>query len=124
MSSMQTAPAGNISTAPMAQCSRSAALGKSRTHENESRHMQLGPELFQLLNSEQWVGSKAPVAYGVPGLSSAQIASIEDQLDLRMPEDFANLLRNIQDPGGVLFPWLEFDKRKYDEKIAWVREGI
>src|ERR1700743_2967456 len=119
MSSMPTASAGNISTAPMARCSRSAAPGKSRTHENERRHMQLGPELFQLLNSKQWVGSKAPVVYGVPGLSSAQIASIEAELRFRLPDDFVYLFGNLRDPGGVLFPWLDFDKRAYDEKIEW-----
>jgi hypothetical protein len=86
--------------------------------------MQLGPELFQLLNGKQWVGNKAPVVYGARGLSSAQIASIEDQLGFRMPDDFAYLFGNLRDPGGVLFPWLDFDKRRYDEKIAWVLQGI
>ena len=27
------------------------------------------------------------------------------------------LLRNVQDPGGVLFPWPQFDKRRYDASI-------
>lgn len=42
--------------------------------------MDLGPELFELLNAKQWVGNQIPVVYGVSGLSSAEIASIETQL--------------------------------------------
>ena len=82
--------------------------------------MELGPELFQLLNSRQLVGNQLPIIYGARGLSSEQIASIEAQLGFRMPDDFAYLLRNVQDPGGVLFPWPQFDKRRYDASIEWV----
>jgi hypothetical protein len=86
--------------------------------------MELGPELFQLLNSKQWVGNQTPVVYGTRGLSSEQIASIEAQLGFRVPDDFAYLFRNLQDPGQVLFPWGDFDKRRYDESIAWILHGI
>jgi hypothetical protein len=87
--------------------------------------MELGPELFELLNSKQRVGSnQTPVIYGVRGLSSKQIVSIEAQLGFRLPDDFAYLFQNLQDPGGVLFPWLEFDKRRFDESIKWVLRGI
>jgi hypothetical protein len=86
--------------------------------------MELGPELFELLNSKQWVGNQAPVNYGARGLSSEQIAFIEAQLGFRVPDDFAYLFQNLQDPGRVLFPWSEFDKRKYDERIEWVLRGI
>jgi hypothetical protein len=86
--------------------------------------MELGPELFQLLNSKQRVGNQLPIIYGARGLSSEQIASIEAQLGFRMPDDFAYLLRNVQDPGGVLFPWPQFDKRRYDASIEWVLHGI
>jgi hypothetical protein len=60
--------------------------------------MELGPELFQLLNSKKWVGNQTPVVYGARGLSSEQIASIEAQLGFRVPDDFAYLFRNLQDP--------------------------
>lgn len=86
--------------------------------------MELGPELFALLNAKQWVGSQVPVTYSAPGLSSDEIASIEAQLGFRVPEDFAYLFQNLQDPGRVFFPWSEFDKRRYDESIAWVLHGI
>ena len=86
--------------------------------------MELGPELFELLNSKQWVGNRVPVVYGAPGLTSAQFASIEAQLGFRVPDDFAYLFGNLQDPGGVFFPWLQFDKQKYDEKIEWVFRGL
>ncbi len=76
------------------------------------RKMELGPELFELLNKKQWVGNQTPVLYGVRGLSSAQIASIEAQLGFRVPGDFAYLFQNLQDAGGVFFPWSNFDKRK------------
>jgi hypothetical protein len=62
--------------------------------------MELGPELFQLLNSRQLVGNQLPIIYGARGLSSEQIASIEAQLGFRMPDDFAYLLRNVQDRAG------------------------
>jgi len=84
----------------------------------------LGPELFDLLNAEQRVGNKIPVIYGAPGLSPAEIASIESQVGFRLPVDFAYLFQHLQDPGRVLFPWSNFKKQEYDERIRWVLEGI
>jgi hypothetical protein len=86
--------------------------------------VELGPELFALLNSKQKVGDQISVVYGARGLSSDQIASIERQLGFRVPDDFAYLFQNLQDPGEVLFPWSNFDKRRYDESIRWVLRGI
>jgi hypothetical protein len=63
--------------------------------------MELGPELFQLLNRKQRVGDRTPVVYGDRGLS----------------------LQNLRDPGRVLFPWSEFEKRRYDERIEWILRG-
>jgi hypothetical protein len=85
----------------------------------------LGPELFELLNAKQrLIGNQIPVRYGVPGLSSAEIASIEAQLGFRLPDDFAYLFRHLQDPGRILFPWSNFRKQEYDEKTRWVLKGI
>jgi hypothetical protein len=84
----------------------------------------LGPELFDLLNAKQRVGNLTPVLYGLDGLSPAEIASIEARLGFRLPEDFAYLLRNVRDPGSVLFPWANFEKHEYDEWIIGIREGI
>jgi hypothetical protein len=84
----------------------------------------LGPELFDRLNAKQHVGDQQPVRYGAPGLSSAQFAAIEDQLGLRLPEDFVYLFGNLQDPGRVLFPWANFEKSEYDDLIEWVWQGI
>jgi hypothetical protein len=87
--------------------------------------MELGTELFDRLNEKQQVGAnQVPVIYGAQGLSDTDIASIEAQLGFRVPDDFAFLFKNLQDPGRVLFPWSEFDKRKYDELIAWVQRGV
>jgi len=86
--------------------------------------LKLGPELFELLNAKQRVGNLTPVIYGAPGLSSAEIASIEAQLGFRLPADFAYLFQNIRDPGGVFFPWSHFKKQKYDDSIRWVQQGI
>src|ERR1700722_10320745 len=87
--------------------------------------MELGPELFELLNARQKVGTQIPVSYGARGLTSDEIGSIEAQLGFRVPDDFAYLIGNLQDPGRVLFPWSEFNKRRYDEKhrmgSAWNR---
>jgi hypothetical protein len=86
--------------------------------------IELGPELFELLNAQQRVGNLKPVIYGVPGLSSAQISSIEGELGFRLPEDFVYLFQNLQDPGGIFFRWSNFDKREYDESIAGILDGI
>ena len=86
--------------------------------------MELGPDLFQLLNAKQWIGNKVPVIYGARGLSPDQMAAIEDQLGFRVPDDFAYLFQNLQDPGGILFPWSQFDKRRYDESVEWVLQGV
>ncbi len=86
--------------------------------------LKLGPELFELLNAQQWVGNQQHVIYGKGGLSTLQIQLIESQLGFRMPEDFAFLLQNIRDPGEVLFPWSNFKKQKYDDMIAWILKGI
>jgi hypothetical protein len=84
----------------------------------------LGPELFELLNTKQAVTNRGPVRYGVPGLSSPEIASVEAQLGFRLPEDFVYLFQNLQDPGGVFFPWSHFRKQEYDDLIRWVQNGI
>ena len=86
--------------------------------------LQLGPELFEELNAKQWVGNQEPVIYGQGGLSDREIASIEAQLGFSWPEDFKYLFQNIRDPGGVLFPWADFNKERYDELIEWVLQGI
>ena len=86
--------------------------------------LELGPELFELLNAKQRVGNMAPVIYGVPGLSSAEIVSIEAQLGFRLPADFVYLFQNLRDPGRVFFRWSDFQKRDYDDSIRWVLKGI
>jgi len=84
--------------------------------------MELGPELFDLLNARQRIVN--PVLYGAPGLSAAEIVSIEAELGFGLPPDFVYLFQNLQDPGGVFFPWRDFDKRRYDELIDGVFHGI
>lgn len=84
----------------------------------------LGPKLFAQLNSGQMVGNQKPVLYGEGGMTAAQIASVEAQLGFRLPEDFAYLLQNIRDEGGVFFPWLKFDRKNYDEMMEFVWGGI
>lgn len=84
----------------------------------------LGPELFARLNARQHVGDRLPVVYGAPGLSAEDFSSIEKQLGFRLPEDFTYLFGNLQDPGGVMFPWATFRKQDYDRRMEWVWEGI
>jgi len=87
--------------------------------------LKLGAELFELLNAKQWVGkNRIPVVYGAEGISTAKIADIENALGFRLPEDFKYLLQNIHDPGEVLFPWSKFEKKTYDDLIAWILHGI
>lgn len=66
--------------------------------------LELGPDLFELLNTKQLVGNRLPVIYGVQGVSSVEIASIEAEIGFRLPEDFAYLFQHLQDPGRVFFP--------------------
>jgi hypothetical protein len=86
--------------------------------------LKLGPELFERLNTCQRVGNFLPAIYGVPSLSSAEIASIEAQLGFRVPEDFVYLFQHLQDPGRVFFPWSDFKKQEYDDRINRVLKGI
>jgi hypothetical protein len=86
--------------------------------------LKLDPELFEQLNTKQRVGSMSPVVYGVSGLSSDEVASIEAQLGFRLPVDFTYLFQNLRDPSGVFFPWSRFSKREYDDSIRWLLEGI
>ncbi|HMI96640.1 MAG TPA: hypothetical protein VK479_09030 [Micropepsaceae bacterium] len=86
--------------------------------------LQLGPDVFALLNAKQWVGNRQPVVYGKGGLSILDIRLIEAKLGFRVPDDFAFLLQNVLDPGEVLFPWSNFKKQRYEDMIEWVREGI
>jgi hypothetical protein len=85
---------------------------------------QLGPEIFDLLNARQSVGSQQPVVYGKGGMSSSDIENVEKQLGFKMPEDFKYLLQNVKDPGGTLFPWSKFTKKEYDDLIDWVFHGV
>jgi hypothetical protein len=86
--------------------------------------LELGPELFELLNAKQWVGNQQPVVYGKGGLTILEIRVIEAKLGFQVPDDFAFLLQNVRDPGGVLFPWANLKKQKYEDIIDWVRKGI
>jgi hypothetical protein len=86
--------------------------------------LELGPKVFALLNAKQQVGNQQPVVYGEGGLSVLDIQLIEAKLGFQIPDDFAFLLQNIRDPGSVLFPWLNFDEKKYADVIGWVRKGI
>jgi hypothetical protein len=86
--------------------------------------LKLGPELFELLNANQRVGNMTPVIYGVQGLSSAEIVSIEAQLRFRLPADFAYLFQRLRDPGRVFFPWSNFKKQEYDDRIRRILQGI
>src|SRR5712675_2018110 len=84
--------------------------------------MELDQELFDLLNASRKVEPR--VLYGAPGLSAREVTAIEKHLGFPLPPDFIYLFQNLQDPGGLLFPWAKFDKRRYDESIAWVLQGI
>jgi hypothetical protein len=84
----------------------------------------LGPRLFELLNQRQHVGNQTPVEYGAPGMSPAEVRSVEAKLGFTMPDDFAYLLQNVRDPGGTLFPWASFTMEKYEETVGWVLHGI
>jgi hypothetical protein len=86
--------------------------------------LKLGPELFEQLNTKQRVGNMSPVVYGVSGLSSDEVASIEAQLGFRLPVDFTYLFQNLRDPSRIFFPWSSFTKQEYDESIRWVLKGI
>jgi len=86
--------------------------------------LELGPEIFALLNANQQVGAKQAVIYGDGGLSLREIQLIEAELGFHFPDDFAFLLQNVRDPGSVLFPWSSFNKSAYDDAIRWVLEGI
>jgi hypothetical protein len=86
--------------------------------------LELGPDLFRLLNARQRVGNREAVIYGAEGLSRSEIVAIETELGFRLPEDFAYLLRNMRDPGGVFFSWADFERKRYQEMIAWVLRGI
>jgi hypothetical protein len=101
----------------------SARLGIASVSKRQIM-LELGPDLFALLNAKQWVGNRAPVIYGAKGLSPDETTSIEALLGFRLPDDFVYLFQNLQDPGGVLFPWSNFKKEKYDERIDRVLQGI
>jgi len=84
----------------------------------------LGPELFEHLNARQRVGNQRPVIYGAKGLSAHDFGKIEDQLGFLLPADFIFLFANLQDPGGVLFPWANFKMENYRQSIRSIWEGI
>lgn len=84
----------------------------------------LDDELFAYLNANQWVGNSTPPKYGAKGVSSSEMSSIEDQLELTLPPDFKFLFENVSDPDNVLFPWSNFSMDKYGESIARVWSGV
>jgi hypothetical protein len=65
-----------------------------------------------------------PVIYGRGGMPDVQIDDIERALGFRLPSDFRYLLANMQDKGGVFFPWAQFDIRKYRERLDEILQGI
>ncbi|MEL7545168.1 MAG: hypothetical protein AAGJ84_00845 [Pseudomonadota bacterium] len=85
---------------------------------------QLGDELFAYLNANQRVGNRTPPVYGAKGVSSSEMSSIEDQLELTLPADFKFLFENVRDPDEVLFPWSEFSVENYRKSIDRVWLGV
>jgi len=84
----------------------------------------LGPELFERLNRDQFVGTMEPAVYGPGGLSASDIEELQHELGFPLPDDFCYLLQNIIDPGEVLFDYKTFSKQEYDRYIADIVGGI
>jgi len=84
----------------------------------------LGDELFEFLNANQRVGNRTPPVYGARGVSSSEMASISDQLEITLPSDFKFLFENVSDPDEVLFPWSKFRIEDYRKIIERVWSGI
>lgn len=85
---------------------------------------ELGPDLFDYLNKRQFVGNRVPPRYGLPGLESSDLDAIEAAIGDPLPPDLKYLLRNVQDPGGVLAPLTDFTPGAYDASVNFVRRGI
>lgn len=85
---------------------------------------ELDDELFKFLNANQLIGNKPAPIFGAPGMSSSELEEIEVKLGFDLPSDFRHLFRNVQDPGGVLFPWSHFSTELYDNTVARVWSGI
>ena len=85
---------------------------------------ELGDELFEFLNANQRVGNRTPPVYGAQGVSSSAMQLIEEQLGFTLPPDFKFLFENVNDPGGVLFPWSGFSIENYSNQIDRVWSGI
>ncbi len=84
----------------------------------------LDDELFAYLNANQRVGNRTAPKYGAKGISSSELASIEDQLGFALPSDFKFLFENVNDPDSVLFPWSNFSTEDYRKSIHRVWSGI
>lgn len=80
--------------------------------------------VFAELNEYQRTGNQQAPTYGVNGLSDRELIAIERELGFDLPPDLRVLLANVQDPGGVLFPWADFSMAAYRASIERIRAGI
>lgn len=84
----------------------------------------LGAELFVDINRTLEDNDRCTLVFGDGGMTSEQIASLESELALPLPDDLKFLLRNVRESDTGLSPWASLDRAAYAAQMNWVHEGI
>jgi hypothetical protein len=84
----------------------------------------LDAELFQELNAAIQNHGFGNLVFGEGGLIEGQIAAIESELAISLPDDVKFLMGNIREQDSGASPWSTFDRTAYEEQYNWILQGI
>ena len=84
----------------------------------------LGAGLFANINDALEDNDRCTLVFGDGGMTAKQIASLESELTLPLPDDLKLLLRNVRESDTGRSPWASLDRTAYAAQMARVHEGI
>jgi len=84
----------------------------------------LDAELFEELNTAIQNHGFGNLVFGKGGMADREIAMIESELCLPLPDDLKFLMGNVLELDSGSPPWSTLDRVTYVEQIDWVLQGI
>jgi len=84
----------------------------------------LDNKLFGELNTAIQNHGFGNLVFGKGGMADPEIATVESELGLPLPDDMKFLMGNVRELDSGSSPWSTLDRSSYEEQIDWVLQGI
>jgi|GEM_PF-803643 len=84
----------------------------------------LDAELFEELNAAIQNHGSGDLVFGKGGMANHEIAMLEAELRLPLPDDMKFLMANVRELDSGSSPWSILGRAAYEEQIDWVLQGI